>query len=33
MLDSDMLEIEEQMKDVSSMTDYIEKTVKKQKPS
>ncbi len=29
MLDSDMLEIEEQMKDVSSMTDYIEKTVKK----
>ncbi len=29
MLDKDMLEIEEQMKDVSSMTDYIEKTVKK----
>ena len=29
MIDNDMIEIEEQMKDVSSMTDYIEKTVKK----
>lgn len=29
MIDNDMIEIEEQMKDVSSMTDYIEKTIKK----